>query len=272
MPISAKLTADNAERYQVSIRLRSGGLSFSGYDPSVSDSFFYQEVEFDRSRSYITSLKDYFFDNEYLTWPFKSFRIVCVSPRYTLLPAVAFHENQKDKLLAFAFSTDLGHGLYNDLKDKETVLLFDVEEDVYEFCSRSIINPIFLHYMTSQLNWWKKQSRKFFPKLLYVVLHSKWIDVACLNQGALLFANSFAYEQAEDILYYILYVWKQTGLDQEKDRLRIFGEAVLRARIADSLRQYIQYIDLLDIPSEAYLQGMEVRKAPLDIITLLLCE
>ena len=76
----------------------------------------------------------------------------------------------------------MGHGLYNDLKDKETVLLFDVEEDVYEFCSRSIINPIFLHYMTSQLNWWKKQSRKFFPKLLYVVLHSKWIDVACLSE------------------------------------------------------------------------------------------
>jgi hypothetical protein len=104
------------------------------------------------------------------------------------------------------------------------------------------------------------------------VLHSKWIDVACYSQGALQFANSFAYEQMEDILYYILYVWKQTGLDQEKDRLRIFGESVLRARVADTLHQYIQYIDLLDIPSEAYLQGMEIRKAPLDIITLLLCE
>ena len=29
------LTTDNSEKYIVSIRLRSGGLSFSGYDPSA---------------------------------------------------------------------------------------------------------------------------------------------------------------------------------------------------------------------------------------------
>ncbi|MDD4589225.1 MAG: DUF3822 family protein [Parabacteroides sp.] len=272
MSISAKLTADNAERYVVSIRLRSGGLSFTGYDSSTSDSFFYQEVEFDRSRPYITSLKDYFFDNECLGWPFKRFFIVCVSPKYILMPAVAFRDDQKDKLLAFAFSADLGHGLYNELKDKETYLLFPLEEETYEFCSRSIINPVFFHYMTPQLNWWKKQSRNFLPRLLYVVLHSEWIDVACFCQGVLQFSNSFVHEQAEDILYYILYVWKQTGLNQETDRLRIYGEPTLRARVADALHQYIQYIDLLDIPSEAYLLGLEVRKAPLDIITLLLCE
>lgn len=271
MSVSAKLTADNAERYVVSIRLWSGGLSFSGYDSSVSDSFFYIEVKFDRSKSYIASLKDYFFDNEYLTWPFKRFQIICVSFRYTLIPAVAFHDDQKDQLLAFAFSEHSGHGLYNELKDKETDLLFDIDKDVYEFCSRSIINPVFLHYMTAQLNWWKKQSRSFFPKLLYVALHSEWIDVACCCQGTLQFANSFAYGQVEDILYYILYVWKQTCLDQEKDRLRMFGDSPLRTQVADTLHQYIQYIDLLDIPSEAYLLGMEVRKAPLDIITLL-CE
>lgn len=34
------LTTDNSEKYIVSIRLRSGGLSFSGYDPSAGGSFF----------------------------------------------------------------------------------------------------------------------------------------------------------------------------------------------------------------------------------------
>ena len=36
------LTTDNSEKYIVSIRLRSGGLSFSGYDPSAGGSFFYR--------------------------------------------------------------------------------------------------------------------------------------------------------------------------------------------------------------------------------------
>ena len=38
------LTTDNSEKYIVSIRLRSGGLSFSGYDPSAGGSFFYRET------------------------------------------------------------------------------------------------------------------------------------------------------------------------------------------------------------------------------------
>ena len=36
------LTTDNSEKYIVSIRLRSGGLSFSGYDPRLEGSFFYR--------------------------------------------------------------------------------------------------------------------------------------------------------------------------------------------------------------------------------------
>ena len=49
------LTTDNSEKYIVSIRLRSGGLSFSAYSPSVSESFFYRDVEFDRTRPYVSS-------------------------------------------------------------------------------------------------------------------------------------------------------------------------------------------------------------------------
>ena len=56
--LSDKLTADHSENYIMSIRLRSGGLSFSAYSPSVSESFFYRDVEFDRTRPYISSLKE----------------------------------------------------------------------------------------------------------------------------------------------------------------------------------------------------------------------
>lgn len=52
------LTTDNSEKYIVSIRLRSGGLSF-GYDPSAGGSFFYRETEFDRAVSFISSLKEF---------------------------------------------------------------------------------------------------------------------------------------------------------------------------------------------------------------------
>ena len=65
------------------------------------------------------------------------------------------------------------------------------------------------------------------PRQLYVVLHRRRMDVACYAQGNLLFVNSFEYEHTDDILYYILYVWKQVGMDQQKDQLRLFRRCAL---------------------------------------------
>ena len=48
------LTTDNSEKYIVSIRLRSGGLSFSGYDPSAEEvSFIGKRNSIGRSLSFL---------------------------------------------------------------------------------------------------------------------------------------------------------------------------------------------------------------------------
>lgn len=270
--ISAKLTTDNAEKYIMSIRLRSGGLSFSGYNPAASDTFFFQDVEFDRTKPYISSLKEFFFGNEFLNYSYKRIYIVLVSPEYTLVPSEIFEEKQKDGLMSFVFASPVERCLTNELKDEQVELVFGADEEVYEFCSRSLVNPRFVHYMAPSLILWKKQSRTRLPKQLYVVLHRRTIDIVCYAQGTLLFANTFGYEHSDDVLYYILYVWKQVGMDQQKDQLRIFGDPAFRNQITTTLRNYLQYIEPLEIPSEAYLLGSEVVQAPLDLIALSLCE
>lgn len=270
--ISDKLTADHSEKYRMSIRLRSGGLSFSAYSPSENETFFYRDVEFDRTRPYISSLKECFFENDCLIWPYKQVHVVCVTSLYTLVPEEVFEERQKEELLAFTASSAVGHCLSNKLIGEHAELVFGMDEEVYEFCSRSLVNPHFIHHVSPLLSLWKKQSHARLPRQLYVVLSRRRMDVACYAQGNLLFVNSFEYEHTDDILYYILYVWKQTGMDQQKDQLRLFGDVPLRSAVTGTLRNYLQYIDPQEIPSEAYLMGSEVLQAPLDLIALTLCE
>lgn len=266
------LTADNSGKYIMSIRLRSDGFSFSGYSTSENDSFFYRNVEFDRAKSYVSSLKEFFFEHEFLTYSYKQTNLVCVTPQYTMLPEEVFQEKQKAELLSFSFSSPEGRCLSNLLARESAEVVFGIDEEVYEFCSRSLINPSFIHHITPQLALWKQQSRKMIPRQLYVVLHRKIMDVVCYSQGTLLFVNSFEYEKTDDILYYILYVWKQTGMDQEKDQLHIYGGASLRNALTATLRNYIQYIGPAEIPSDAYLLGSEIVHAPLDLIALSVCE
>ena len=78
--------------------------------------------------------------------------------------------------------------------------------------------------------------------------------------------------QSDDIVYYILYVWKQAGLDQEKDQLLLAGESSSRMRVLERLRAYLRHVKPVEIPSEAYLLGTDVTKAPMDLISLLICE
>lgn len=270
--VSDTLTADNSGKYILSIRLRSGGLSFSGYSPSINESLFYKEVEFDRTKPYISSLKEFFFENEFLTYTYKWVHIVSVSSRYTLVPEEFFQEKDKERLYSLVFSPSRDRCLNVKLKDEQTELLFGIDEEVYEFCSRTVINPHFTHHMAPLLALWKKQSKSRLPRQLFVMLRQKEMEVACYEHGSLLLVNSFEFNQPDDILYYILYVWKQTGLDQQKDQLQIAGETVLRNTIVGTLRTYLQYIEPQEIPSEAYLLGAEITQVPMDLIALSVCE
>ena len=266
------LTTDNSEKYIVSIRLRSGGLSFSGYDPSLGGSFFYRETEFDRAVSFISSLKEFFFAHEFLTWTYKRVNVICAFPEYSLVPDNYWGHGEERRLLDFNFSTSELYCLTDTLKEQQAKLVFGVDEAVYEFCSRSLLHPFFSHCMTYPLILWTRESRASLSRQMYVVVERKRMDVVCCAQGKLLFVNSYPIDQSDDIVYYILYVWKQAGLDQEMDQLHFVGESFLRMRVLERLRAYLRHVKPVEIPSEAYLLGTDVAKAPMDLISLLICE
>lgn len=266
------LTSENSGNYIMSIRLWSGGLSFSCYRPSVSDSFFYRSVEFERTSSYLASLKDFFFAHDFLGWTYKQVNVLWVSSQYALVPLEMYEEKEKDQYLSFAFSSPEKQVLNNLLKEEKAELVFGINEEVYEFCSRSLLNPCFIHSITPLLILWKKQSKLCLSQQMYVMLRQKSIDIACFSREKLLFVNSFEAEQMEDILYYILYVWRQTGMEQEVDQLHIFGEPSLRNHVTNTLRTYLRQVSPMEIPSEAYLLGAEVAQAPIDLISLSVCE
>ena len=266
------LTIDNSGKYILSIRLCPDGLSFSAYNPSEIDTFFYREVEFEQSKPLITSLEDCFFSNEFLTWTYKQVNIVYVSTQYTIVPEEFFMEKQKEDYLSFLFSEPEKKCLSNPLTDEEAEVIFCMDNEIYEFCSRSFIYPYFIHYITPQFSFLQRLGRTQLQKQMYVVLHPQTIDIACFDRGKSVFMNSFTIEQSNDILYYILYVWKQFNMDEQQDRLYIYGEESLVKETDQLLSVYQIQTQPIQIPAETYLLGQQVAKTPLDIIALSSCE
>ncbi|MDR3267886.1 MAG: DUF3822 family protein [Tannerella sp.] len=261
------LTIDNAEEYAVSIRLRPDGLSFAGHRPQEKESFFYTEMTFDRAKPYIQALKDAFFEHAFFSFTYKQVYVVCVNRQYTLVPETVFAEEHKEQLMSFVFSVPVSKALHEPVATLEAEILYDIPAEVYEFCSRSLIRPQFIHAITSQLLFWRKQNLACFPKQLYVAVHDHIMDAACYDKGTLIFLNSFDVENTTDIIYYLLYIWRQTGIDQLEDRLLLAAHPPVYQELKETLRKYVRHIEPAPPPP-----GHEYEKAPLDIQCLFACE
>jgi hypothetical protein len=265
--ISETLTADNAGKYVASIRLKPGGLSFAGINPDEKHCFLCEEIALDRKKSYIQALKDAFFTHTFFTYPFKRVFVLCVNRLYTAIPDSVFVETQKEALMSFAFSSSGYKTLYEPVGDLETKIVFGIQSDVYEFCSRSLLRPQWVHAATRLLYFWRKQSLAHLPKQLYVALSEGVMFAACFDKGALLFVNSFSYDDMADILYYTLYIWRQVGMEQLYDELYLASDAAMHEKLTLELKQYVSNIRAVASPHPDAPEDV-----PLDIAALFACE
>ena len=59
---------------------------------------------------------------------------------------------------------------------------------------------------------------------MYVHLRKDAAELYCYDRNHLLLANSFECKQTADRIYYLLYIWKQLGFEQERDELHMTGD------------------------------------------------
>ncbi|MDR1332298.1 MAG: DUF3822 family protein [Tannerella sp.] len=265
--VSDTLTSANAGKYTVSIRLRPGGLSFAGVNPDDRADLFFEEIALDRKKPYVQALKDTFFSHAFFTYSFRQVFVLCVNRRYTVVPASVFVEKQKDELMSFAFSSSGYRTLCEPADDLEAKIVFGMQSDVYEFCSRSLLRPRYAHAVTRLLSLWRKQSLTCLPKQQYVALHEGVMYAACFDRGALCFVNSFNCEDMADVLYYTLYIWKQVGMEQLHDELYIATDAATYEKVSVELKEYVPNVRAFVFPWPEAPSG-----APPDVMAFFACE
>ena len=261
------LTTDTSEKYIVSIRLWPGGFSFAGHIPSENDSFFYAETETDSTKPYLQAIKDIFFAHPFFSYAYKIFYVICANRQYTLLPENIFLEQQKKQLMSFVFMSPQEKILHESLDEFDSKIMFGIQPKVYDFFSRMLINPIFTHTITPLLIQWRYRSLTTYPKQLFVELYEDTMNAACFYRETLLFVNSFQVDDTADMLYYILYIWKQVDLDQQKDKLILFANTETYQALKAHLHTYLLQVEY--VPSRKSGTGLEV---PPDITALFQCE
>jgi hypothetical protein len=242
--IPQALTAADAEAYDATLKPGADGITFSGASAAESGGAFSYFVAFPPETPYEQAIKDVFFDNPELSFVFKSFRVVCESRYYSLMPESLFSD--KDKEMLFSYCHNVGKRLKvldEPIEALNAHLLFGLNLGVYEFLVRSLSAPVFSHYLTPLLGAWLTKSELSYLKQLHIVIRKGYFDMMCFERGELRFMNAFDYDAVSDIVYYIMYANKQLGVNQLDDRLFFYGDEALCSSVMNIAGAYVRNIE-----------------------------
>ena len=257
---------ENAEKYRVSIRFASGGLSFLGHIPHVGDSFFSMDVRFeDGNLTYAASVAACFEAHPFFSWEYKSVQILVSSARYVLVPDVLFSEDSMEASYASVFKTRGEKIFASHVAELSAQVVFGLDEDIYNLCEQRWANCAYTHAVACLLRLEQEQCHaKHLPRM-YAVGLADSIALSCFVEGKLLYANSFPATEINNMLYYILSIWQKHGLSQLNDLLFVSG---VSEGLQKGLLEFIPHVRPIDVPTDAYLFGSVFLKAPMDVIAL----
>ncbi len=128
-------------------------------------------------------------------------------------------------------------------------------------------NALFQHQTSLWLAGFRKQPDR--EDQLSIIFQAKEIDVSVLVRGNLLLAQSYSFKHPSDVVYHLLNICRQLGLDPKKFPVFISGLIEFSSFMFHELAKYFTEIEA-DALSEKFLISKNFRTVPEHFFTPLL--
>lgn len=252
-----KIDFSKSEQYTLSIRLSTDGFSFSIYNPIHDSSLSFFEKEINASLSLTANLKQVFRETEFLTLPYKRVNILMADKRFTHVPLEFFEEEQAELLFYHNHTRKENEAvLHNVLSRNNIAVIFGMDRSAYQFLKEQYPTARFYSQASPLSEYFSTKSRLGNSKKMYVSLRKNATDLFCYERGHLLLANSLECDQTADRVYYLLFIWKQLGFDQERDELHLTGVLADKENLVKELRKYILQVFIMNPETNIDIQAL----------------
>ncbi len=236
----------------------------------------YQKHHSDSAIGLVDLLESVFDKDDVLHLPFQSSKIAVFNQKQTLIPSKLFLENEKATYLEKVTDLLPGDVLQSnkiDALELEIVYALDMEEKA------SIVkyfgNLKLYHGISSFLSGVFKLAEQRKGNQIYLNLRDKLLHIVLFEDNALLFSNIFSFSASQDVLYYVMLVFDQFGLDPKTTPLFLSGQIVKDSEVYNLLYRYIEQVQFIDAPEflEFGPAAKELAKHQFyDLFSLILCE
>lgn len=248
-----------SEQYTLSIRLSADGFSFSVFNPLADGNLSFFERKVDDSLSLTANLKQTFREIEWLNHPYRRVNVLMADKRFTFIP-LEFFEDEQAEVIFYHNHPQRENELvqYNILPKNNIVVLFGMDKSTCSFLREQYPDIKFYSQASPFIEFFASKSRLGNSRKMYAHLRKDAVDIFTYERGRLLLANSFACKETNDRLYYLLYIWKQLGMEQERDELHLTGELSDKEQLLPELRKFIRQVFIMNPATNLDLQAINL--------------
>ena len=229
------------KKLRLTIRFGRNSMAFAVGDPQENGMLVYEPYEMNTGISVAANLREAFKVSELLQSGYKRLLAELDTP-VMLMPVDEFKTQDIETLYHHTYHRQGNEEILSSvLPDLNAVAVFAINKDL-----KLVIDDHFKDIRIQPLmqSVWTHLYRRSFNGLrrkLYAYFYEKRMEVFSFQQNRFRFCNSYEAAQAHDALYYLLYIWKLTGMDADKDELCLIGDMSDQERFIKNIKQHLKF-------------------------------
>lgn len=255
----------------MTIRVGKGSLAFAIADKEADDQLAYRPYTIKSGVSVAANLREAFHTEEILRYDTPRARVLVSSP-VLLMPIEEYNEQHNETAYMHSFpDTEGATVMSNVIPDLNAVALFAVNKDLKLVVEDHYVDVKFTALM---LPVWRYMHRRSFigiRRKLFAHFHDNMLELFSFERNRFVFCNRYDVKHAKDATYFILFVWKELAMDQQKDELYLSGDIEDRETLMHDLLLHVRKVTTINPAADFNRAPMTAIKGiTMDLLTLYL--
>ena len=238
-------------------------LSYAVLDEAMNEIVFlksYRLLQQLSSEQYARLIKQFLETEEHLKGNYIEVNIGISAAKNTLVPLAYYNKKHTKDYFAYNYGEPKDAALFTDTVLAESVVnIFALENNITAHLKANFPKYSVKHAATFLLNQILGENRDEKVKKLFVNLQKHHADFVVAEGKKLLFYNQFSYQTADDLLYHIINIAQQTGIDFALHTCVLLGDIDENQPTYKLCNRYIEKMELGKRPiTKSYCKELDI--------------
>lgn len=178
--------------------------------------------------------------DKHLNAAFRSVLLGIDNPNATLIPESFYQERERKQYLEHLMPMRNDMAIFTDtLNGQSAKNVFGVKANLLSLFEEHLPGFHILHFSTALMRALESHAQVNPGHQIYLYLRTKSVRILLFDNGKVKFSNSFQFSGVKDVLYYLLLVFKQHGLDNAQTPVFLLGQLMRDSEMFRLLHRYI---------------------------------